>query len=409
MKQTLVIVVLMIGFLSCKDKFIDEQSSVTSLKVFDFDVQRVKKIDKFYALIDTSEINFLTNESEEVFHFSYEHFRTNETVELKLTDVVAGDNNEIFIIGTEIRKDHTFLLYISKIGIDGQLIWNDPKIVPITDNFDYDEGTKLTKSYFFISNNGYALGCFYSGKLNLVVNYQMSINFKWYYKLIAIGNDGSVLLESEPMQESHPEIWNYMIEPLPNGNLLTSLAVGSDAFIHQFDANTFELKASAQVLATDIGARLPIFTNMLVVNNNEVIFTGHANRQNNDILGGNFDAIFVSYNTAENSITNTHFKGANSSYELTFHSFLDSGGEVRCIGTKREDLFISQGPNSSLFEASLNLNSQNLDSIVFFQDNGYEGLYFEPVENTGMLKVLGNKLDISEHRNKQAFFTIVKQ
>ncbi len=72
-----------------------------------------------------------------------------------------------------------------------------------------------------------------------------------------------------------------MIEPLPNGNLITSLAVGFEANIHQFDSNTFELKDSnysIKLSYNKIKARLPIFTNMLVLNSEEVIFTGHANK-----------------------------------------------------------------------------------------------------------------------------------
>jgi hypothetical protein len=126
------------------------------------------------------------------------------------------------------------------------------------------------------------------------------------------------------------------------------------------------------------------------------------------IVGGNFDAFFVEYNTIDNTITNTLFSGANSSYELTFHSFFDDAGNVKCIGTKREDLFISHGANSNLFEIDYNLSSNLIDSLFIFQNKGYEGLYFEPAGNTGLLRILGSKLDISGKQNKQAFFTIVK-
>ncbi len=293
-----------------------------------------------------------------------------------------------------------------KVNEKGQQIWDYPIIIPIANDFIKERNEKV---YFFISHNGYALGCFNNNKLFLVVNYESAADKgKMSYKLFAFDDAGSILKESLPMQESHPEIWNYMIEPLPNGNLITSLAVGYGAAIHQFDSNTFELKQTSIILASDIQARLPIFTNMLVLNSEEVIFTGHANKEDNLIVGGNFDAFLVKYNTTKNSITDTLFSGVNNSYELTFHSFIDANGSIRCIGTKREDLFISHGLNSSLYETNFNLNSNLNGSLFIIQNKGYEGLYFEPVGNSGLLRILGSKLDISGNQNKQAFFTIVK-
>ncbi len=411
MKQTFIILLVIICFAGCNnDEFSNDVSSFNSLKIYDFDVQRVKKIHNLFALIDTSAILFLNEDGDKAFDISNSDYKKKETIDFKFTDVVAGSNNQIFIIGAEILKDSTFQIYVFKVNENGQNIWPNPVKIVITDDFDYElyEKDQIIKVYFFISENGYALGTFSNNKLFLVVNYQSVKNFKWYYKLIALDEAGSVLKESLPMQESHPEIWNYMIESLPNGNLLTSLAVGSGATIHQFDSNTLELKQTSIILASDIQARLPIFTNMLHLNSEEVIFTGHANKEDNLIVGGNFDAFLIKYNTTKNIITDTLFSGANSSYELTFHSFIDEDGTIRCIGTKREDLFISHGPNSSLYEINFNLNSKLNDSLYIIQNKGYEGLYFELVGNSGLLRILGSKLDVSGNQNKQAFFTILK-
>ncbi|HPE76484.1 MAG TPA: hypothetical protein PLC80_10365 [Draconibacterium sp.] len=406
MKQTLIILLIVICFFGCKDDFIVDNSLVNSLKVYDFDVQRVKKIHNLFALIDTSTVLFLDDKGENVFDFKNVEYKQEETISFKFTDVVVGSNTDIFIIGAEILKDKTLQIYVFKVNERGQQIWDNPIIIPISNDFIKELNEKF---YFFISHNGYALGCFNNNKLFLVVNYESAANKgNMSYKLFALDDAGSILKESMPMQESHPEIWNYMIEPLPDGNLITSLAVGYGAAIHQFDSNTFELKQTSIILASDIQARLPIFTNMLHLNNEEVIFTGHANKGNNRIVGGNFDAFFVEYNTIDNTIANTLFSGANSSYELTFHSFIDDNGNIKCIGTKREDLFISHGINSNLFEIDYNLNSNLIDSLFIFQNKGYEGLYFEPVGNSGLLKILGSKLDISGKQNKQAFFTILK-
>ena len=74
-------------------------------------------------------------------------------------------------------------------------------------------------------------------------------------------------------EEDHPEIWNYMIESLPNGNLLTAIAVGpSDVYIHQFDPITFEIKLTSKIKGEELGVYTPILTNMLYLNSDEVIF-----------------------------------------------------------------------------------------------------------------------------------------
>ena len=102
------------------------------------------------------------------------------------------------------------------------------------------------------------------------------------------------------------------------------------------------------------------------------------------------------------------FYGAKSNFELTFYSFLDIDGNVKCIGTKRNINVINHTSESDLYEIDFNLNSSLIDSLFIFKNMGYEGLFFEPIENTDFLRILGNKLDISGRLNKQAFFTIVK-
>ena len=62
MKQTSIILLVIICLFGCNDDFTGDLSSVNSLKVYDFDVQRVKKIHNLFALIDTSSILFLNEE-----------------------------------------------------------------------------------------------------------------------------------------------------------------------------------------------------------------------------------------------------------------------------------------------------------------------------------------------------------
>jgi hypothetical protein len=220
MKQTLIILLTVICFLGCKDDFMPDNSSVNSLKVYDFDVQRVKKIHDLFAVIDTSGILFLNENGDNVFDISSEEYKNSETISFKFTDVVAGANSDLFVLGAEILKDSTFRIYVLKMDVNGQMPWGEPVKITIVNDYDYEANKedKLIKSYFFISENGYALGCFKNNKLILVVNYQSKSNSKWFYKLIALHESGSIIMEGKPMQENHPEIWNYMIETLPNGN-----------------------------------------------------------------------------------------------------------------------------------------------------------------------------------------------
>lgn len=410
MKQAFIILLVIICFAGCNnDEFSNDVSSFNSLKVYDFDVQRVKKIHNLFALINTKEILFLDENGNRAFDFSYNAYNDSVTKTFKLTDVVAGANNDIFILCTEILKDYTFKSYVFKIADNGQSLWENPVVIPISNDYNYNY--KLSDlPYFFISENGYALGCFNNNTLYLVINGQTAIrNSHWYYKLIALNDAGSVIMQSDTIQEEdHPEIWNFMLEPLPNGNLITSLKVGyNGAYFHQFDSNNFELLKTSKILKYK-NSSLPIFTNMLLLNSSEVIFTGHIDMNNNSINGANYDAFLVKYNTVTDKITDTLNFGANASFELAFHSFLDVDGNVKCIGTKREDLFLSQGANSNLYEISFDLNNNSHDSLFIIKDKGYEGLYFEPIGNSGILKIIGSKLDISGRQNKQAFFTIVK-
>lgn len=405
MKKTLLILLIIICFFGCNDDITSDISSVNSLKVYDFDVQRVKKIHNLFALIDTTTVLVLDENGEKAFDISNLEYNQEETISFKFTDVVAGSNNDIFILGAEILKDKTFQIYVFKFNEKGQMVWNKPIIIPITN--DYNEKI-IEKFYFFISHNGYAFGCFNDNKIFLVVNYQSGSDFKCYYKLIALDDSGSVLIESEPKEESHPEIWTFNIDFLPNGNIITSHAVGNRASINQFDSNTFELRNGTLLTKDDIDAYLPIFTNMLTLNSEEVIFTGHADKEDGPINGANFDAFLLKFNTIENMVTDTIFFGVKSNFELTFHSLFDIDGNVRCIGTKRNDNVLNHTTESSLYEINFNLNSKSSDFLILIQNKGYEGLYFELEENTGFVKVLGSKLDISGRQNKQAFFTIIK-
>lgn len=160
MKKILLILFVFICFFACNDDITSDISSVNSLKVYDFNVQRVKKIHKYFALIDTSKLLFLNEDGDKVFDISNKDYKKNETIDFKFTDVVAGANNDIFILGAEILKDSTFQIYVFKVDENGQNIWPNPAKIIITDDFDYElyKKDKIIKVYFFISENGYALG-----------------------------------------------------------------------------------------------------------------------------------------------------------------------------------------------------------------------------------------------------------
>ncbi len=71
MKRTFAILLVIICFAGCNnDEFSNDVSSFNSLKIYDFDVQRVKKIHNLFALIDTSAILFLNEDGDKVFNIN---------------------------------------------------------------------------------------------------------------------------------------------------------------------------------------------------------------------------------------------------------------------------------------------------------------------------------------------------
>ena len=72
MKQTFIILLVIICFAGCNnDEFSNDVSSFNSLKIYDFDVQRVKKIHNLFALIDTQQLlYFEIEDGDRIFHIN---------------------------------------------------------------------------------------------------------------------------------------------------------------------------------------------------------------------------------------------------------------------------------------------------------------------------------------------------
>jgi hypothetical protein len=193
-----------------------------------------------------------------------------------------------------------------------------------------------------------------------------------------------------------------MIDVLPDNSIV--LVRGSNLYLDiiQFDPAGFE---TINVHSSEGKLNFTFFSSMLSWTADEVVFTGHADRRNNEVVAENFDILCVRYNFLTYEIVDTLFSGLVNNNELSYHSYKDQNNIIHCIGTKRGDLLSTPGIQSNLLEVRFNLETRENEPFELIKNSGYEGLYAEYDNNAlNSQKVLGYKLDISGKENIQGFF-----
>lgn len=411
MKQIFIILLVIIYFVGCKvDEFLNDVSSFNSLKIYDFDIIKVKKVHDQYALINLSKVLFIDKSGNKTFDFDNDSYIKDNNISFRFTDVVEGENDAIYILGSELLDNNTFNIYVFRIDSKGMPLWDSPKIFPITNKFENTLSlfNRTKNQYYSILDNGYVLGKMLDNKLILAINYQNGNNEFWRYRLISMSNDGKVIAQNDFKSITHPKNWTFIVDQLPNKNIVLVQGSLFSCFINQYDPDSLNNVNSYPINGSNTSRLSYItLTNMLMINENKVLFTGHADRVNNATKSGNFDVLYLGFDVVNKTVVDSIYTGEIDNFEMVYYSFIDDHNVVKCIGTKRQELISTQNSASSLFMSSLDLKTGEIDSTFVIKNQGYEGLFIEETSNNE-LTIIGSKLDISGKENKQTFFTIIK-
>ncbi len=411
MKETFIILLLIICFYGCNDnEFSNDVLSFDTLKIYDLDIIKVKKVHDEYALINLSKVLFINKSGNKTFDFDSKSYIKDNNISFRFTDVVEGENESIYILASELLDDNTFSIYVFKIDSKGMPIWDSPKIFPITDKFENTLSlfNRNKNQYYGILDNGYVLGKMLDDRLILAINYQKGNNEFWRYHLISINYDGEVLKYNDFKSTSQPQNWTYILDQLPNNNLVLVQGSLFSCFINQYDPISLANVNSYSINGINSSPLNYItLTNMLTISASTVLFTGHADRVNNATKNGNFDIFYLGFDVLDKTVVDSIYTGEVDNFELVFYSFIDDNNVVKCIGAKRQALISTQNSASSLFMSSLDMKTGKIDSTFIITNQGYEGLFVEKTNNNE-LTIIGSKIDISGKDNKQAFFTILK-
>jgi hypothetical protein len=391
---------------SCTKDASNSGVNFEELKYYNLNVQKVKKIHDYFALISPHEIIFLNTSGEKQFSYDDHLFSTSDSINFKFTDVVEHPSGDFYILGTEINKNKQFRLYIIRINSKEEEVWQKPQIITITDSYEYDAINPEKNLYFTNKENGYALGTYQSNELIVIVNYQNSHYDNWRYRMMSFSEDGKFNHKQDFISDIYHVSWTYLIDKLPDETLV--VVRGSDSYldITQYNPITFE---QTKVHTIESELNITMFTNMLPWSSSEVVFTGHADRRNNEVVAENFDIFCIKYNFLTNIITDSLFSGSVNNEELSYNSYIDKDKTIHCIGTRRGNLLSTPSVQSNLLMVDFNLLTHNKDSLVYIKNKGYEGLFIEPVNNsTKEHRILGYKLDISGKQNIQGFYLSLK-
>ena len=393
--------------LSCNKTDLGNELTFKELKLYNIEVQKIKKIHDYFALISPHKIIFLNSDGDKQFSYNDSLFQSVNTYDFKFTDIVQGPGSDIFILGTEILKNQEFNLDLIRIDVKGQEIWEQPKHIMITNLFQTDSADLQLNSIqnFTIKENGYALASYINNELIVVINYQTLVKYAWRYRIISFSDNGEVNHDKDYASDKYLKSWTYLIDKMPDNTL--TIIRGDDVYLDiiQYDPITFEI---IKVHTIGSGINDAMFTAMHPWTSDEVILTGHADRRNNKIVAENFDIFCIRYNYKSNKIIDSLFYGLVNNEELSYDSYI-LGSKVYCIGTQRGDFLSTPSFKSNLLEINFNFETRQRDSVVYIQDEGYEGLFAEPVNNLPTeQKVLGYKLDISGKQNIQGFYMQLK-
>lgn len=410
MKQIVVFVLIALSFTGCRDEFSNDVLSVNGLTVYDLDIEKVKKVHDQYALINLTKVLIIDKSGNKTFDVDNESYIKDNNISFRFTDVVGGENDAIYVLASELLDDGTFSIYVLKMDSKGMPLWDSPKVIPITDRFKNTlfDFNRTKNQYYSILDNGYALGKMINNQLVIVVNYQTDQK-NWQFQLMSMNTDGRIITKKDFISSHSVYIWTYLLDYLPNNNLVLVQGYDNECYITQYSIQTLhEIYPTWKLEGIKSNPLLFItMTNMVLINETEVLFTGYADRRNNAVIYGNFDVLCLRYNVLSNIVSDTIFMGENNHFELIFNSFIDEQNVVKCIGTKRQELNSAHNAKSSLFQISMDLKTGKLDSTFIIKNRGYEGLYFEETNNNELI-IIGSKTDISGKENKQSFFTILK-
>jgi hypothetical protein len=398
---------LLVTLTTC-EKIENPDTGLEDLKIFNLDVKRVKKVNDLFALISNHEVVFLDASGNKKFSLNAQKILTTRTFKFRFTDVVSLSNNNICVLGTEICYDKKFRLYLFRLNQQGEYIGENPRITEITDEFHFDSTERTTEKnlFFAIEQNGYALATHKDNELIAVVNYQNYFNENWYYRLVSFKENGDIVFQKPQLSTNAHTIWTYLIDLLPDNTIIIVQGNSIYVDISLFNPDDFTLQNYHRI---NKSLNYPIFTNMLPWSDDEVVFTGYADLQNNPPLLENFDVFCIKYNFRTNIISDSLFSGRVINNEFCYHSYIDHNKFIHCIGARRGEQRTTQNKTSSLLEVVFNLDTHIQDSIEIINNQGYEGMYAEPADEfSASLKILGNKLDISGKENFQGFYLKIK-
>jgi len=379
----------------------------SNLKLYDFPVERVKKVLQYYALISDHEILFLNSLGEKKFNFRDNRVFRSDIFSFKLSDVIGHPNGDIYIIGAEILKNRVFSILLYRIDMEGNNVWSEPIEKQIDNTFDTTDYNLRKNNFFSVHTNGYALACLDGSDVVVGINYQKENEPDWIYRLHKYSDTGILLQDKEFQSEINFDSRMYYLDQLPSNDIVVVRGNNRNLAISRHDRNTFALKGQSFL---KLVLRFPIITNMITLNENEVMFTGYGDKNNNPKINQNFDVLCIDYNLTKDEMIDTILYGRIDHDEFSFYSYLDQLNNLHCIGSRRAKESQTYNDESSLYEFIFNLESREAYERNLLNSRGYEGFFCESGdESDNKFIYLGHTLDILRAEHTQSYYLTINQ
>lgn len=305
--------------------------------------------------------------------------------------------NNQFVEDKDTLEVRTQLL---KLNQQGMLLWK--KSFHIT-NLSAESSNNLYFRQiinFNLRYNNYGLGTqAKNGDLFVAFSYDGISEKPTFYNIMRFTSNGELIdQERFPMKNSFSRIYAFTCI---NDRLI--LSKGGPAWC-QFDSYTYDL-GLVEAGRYDTVA-VPTFTSILGLNNGAIAFTGHADKQDNDVTFSNYEYGFA----IGQGVANTQFQlhGDFDTRDLCFNSTLDQAGNILMMWTRRDGDQLLQNRGSDLIIVMYTAEGTLINERIISTDHSLEGYYIHsPTLNNVVIIGTKNGFD-GVQAEDHAFFMKVK-
>jgi hypothetical protein len=405
--RLLVLLSITFGCVTCDPS--EVVPNVESFKIYNLPIKAVTPTsDGFAFLSDT--VWFLTDKSgnpSQIFQISdyikYGDYFTSDIIYL---------NNSIYILASIYSSKGVFIdLGIIQYSVKGEEI--RAKKINIIKNFKAQDLDKVNAGYnqpLPVYAKGIILN---SAELVIAFNYIEKLEVNWKYALLHLNKDLDLINRKDYLYPDYNS-WIYNLKHIGNENFMMTRGGNHYYAIDQFDLS-LNIKSHTKNFSVNEGPVTPILTNIIKVNEQQFILTGHADRRNNpdNSLTNNYDFWIIFYD-GKDKLRERFIRGGAElidtlivKEDLCFTSYLTNDKKIILGGVRKNVNQMALENSAQVRVVIADLNGEVQFDYSLAELSGMSALLIHENTISNSKTIIGHKLGFDQG-NTQTFFKTVK-